>query len=225
MMMGVNIAPVLAGAGILGLAIGFGAQSLVKDIITGVFMLIENNIAIGDIVRVKDIGGQVESFSLRSVRLRDYSGNVHVIPNSSIEVVTNFTKEFSRAVFDIGVAYREDVDRVIRIIRQVGDEMAGDPEWADQILEPIEIAGLESFDESAVTIRGRFKTKPIKQWAVRREFNRRIKKAFDEHGIEIPFPYRTLTWAEKTPKVPQEEMTDTAALRRGTGEIPDSDGE
>ncbi len=223
--LGVNIAPVLAGAGILGLAIGFGAQSLVKDIITGVFMLIENNIAIGDIVRVKDIGGAVEGFNLRSVRLRDYNGNVHVIPNSSIDVVTNFTKDFSRAVFDIGVAYREDVDRVIGVIRQVADEMAADPVWGEQILEPVEIAGVERFDDSAVTIRGRFKTKPIKQWGIRREFNKRIKKAFDEHQIEIPFPYRTLTWAEPAPEIPDGPGPPTPPKPARGGEIPDSDGD
>jgi len=194
--LGVNIAPVLAGAGILGLAVGFGAQSLVKDIITGVFLLLENNIAVGDVVKVKDIGGLVEGFNLRSVRLRDYDGNVHVIPNGAIDVVTNYTKEYSRAVFDIGVAYRENVDEVIEVIRQVGEEMRAEPEWADAILEPVEIAGLDRFADSAVVIRGRFKTKPIKQWSVRREFFRRIKIAFDERGIEIPFPYRTLTWAE-----------------------------
>ncbi len=201
--LGVNIAPVLAGAGILGLAIGFGAQSLVKDIITGVFMLIEDNIAVGNIVKVKDIGGQVEGFTLRSVRLRDYDGNVHVIPNSAIDVVTNFTKEFSRAVFDIGVAYRENVDEVIGIIREVSEEMQADPEWGNDILEPVDIAGLDRFGDSSLIIRGRFKTRPIKQWGVRREFHRRIKKAFDERGIEIPFPYRTLTWAE--PKEPDKE--------------------
>jgi small conductance mechanosensitive channel len=220
--LGVNIAPVLAGAGILGLAIGFGAQSLVKDIITGVFMLIEDNIAVGDIVRVKDIGGMVEGFTLRSVRLRDYDGNVHVIPNSSIDVVTNFTKEYSRAVFDIGVAYRESVDEVIEIIREVGDEMQADPEWGDQILEPVEIAGLDRFDDSAVTIRGRFKTQPIKQWGVRREFYRRIKNTFDERGIEIPFPYRTITWAEaKTPEGNRnisEENKKTSEENRKTQE-------
>ena len=159
-------------------------------------MLIEDNIAVGDVVKLKDIGGLVEGFTLRSVRLRDYDGNVHVIPNSAIDVVTNFTKEYSRAVFDIGVAYRENVDEVMDVIRQVGEDMQNDPEWGDQILEPVEIAGLEKIGDSALVIRGRFKTKPIKQWGVRREFHRRIKIAFDERGIEIPFPYRTLIWAE-----------------------------
>ncbi|MDA0998972.1 MAG: mechanosensitive ion channel [bacterium] len=196
---GVNIGPVLAGAGILGLAVGFGAQSLVKDIITGVFMLIEDNIAVGDVVRVKDTAGLVESFNLRSVQLRDYDGNVHVIPNSAIDVVTNFTKEYSRSVFDIGVAYRENVDEVINVIREVAEKMREDADWKDIILEPVEIAGVEKFDSSAVIIRGRFKTQPIQQWSVRREFHRRIKNAFDARGIEIPFPYRTLTWAEPKP--------------------------
>ncbi len=223
--LGVNIAPVLAGAGILGLAIGFGAQSLVKDIITGVFMLIEDNIAVGDIVRVKDIGGMVEGFTLRSARLRDYDGNVHVIPNSAIDVVTNFTKEYSRAVFDIGVAYRENVDEVIEVIRQVGEEMQADPEWGAQILEPVEIAGLERFDNSAVTIRGRFKTQPIKQWGVRREFYRRIKNTFDERGIEIPFPYRTLTWAEPAPEIPEAELAEIRASRERKGIADSDDGE
>ena len=224
--LGVNIAPVLAGAGILGLAIGFGAQSLVKDIITGVFMLIENNIAIGDIVRVKDIGGTVESFSLRSVKLRDYNGNVHVIPNSVIDVVTNFTKEYSQAVFEVGVAYREDADRVMEVIRQVGDEMAQDPVWGEQILEPVEIAGLDRFDDSAIIIRGRFKTLPIKQWGVRREFNRRIKIAFDTMSIEIPFPYRTLTWAQEAPE-PTEGNTipPTRVQTRGAGEADSGDSD
>jgi len=204
---GVDIAPVLAGAGILGLAIGFGAQSLVKDIITGVFLLIENNISVGDIVKVKDVDGTVEGFNLRSVRLRSYNGNVHVIPNSSIDVVTNYSKEFSRAVFDIGVAYKENVDRVMDVIRQVGEEMAVHPDWKNHILDPIEIAGLERFDDSAVTIRGRIKTNPSKQFSVRREFYRRIKNTFDAEGIEIPFPYRTITWTDNPPEYPKKERS------------------
>jgi len=224
--MGVDIAPVLAGAGILGLAIGFGAQSLVKDIITGFFLLIENNIAIGDIVKVKDVAGSVEGFNLRSVRLRAYNGNVHVIPNSSIDVVTNYTKEYSRVVFDIGVAYKEDVDRVMDVIRRVGEEMAAHPDWEEQILESIEIAGLDRFDDSAVTIRGRIKTHPNKQWGVRREFYRRIKNAFDAEGIEIPFPYRTLTWAKDSPPHPGREINESLSSPPrpgGHGENPGSE--
>ena len=219
--LGVNIGPVLAGAGILGLAIGFGAQSLVKDVITGVFMLIEGNVAVGDVVKVKGIGGLVEGFNLRSVRLRDYHGNVHVIPNSAIDVVTNFTKEYSRRVFDIGVAYKENVDEVIEVIRQVDEEMRSEPEWADKILEPVEIAGLDEFGDSALVIRGRFKTKPIQQWNVGREFNRRIKKAFDERGIEIPFPYRTLTWGtpkEGSPPSPSRDEESTNKFPSGKKE-------
>ena len=219
--LGVNIGPVLAGAGILGLAIGFGAQSLVKDVITGVFMLIEGNVAVGDVVKVKGIGGLVEGFNLRSVCLRDYHGNVHVIPNSAIDVVTNFTKEYSRRVFDIGVAYKENVDEVIEVIRQVDEEMRSEPEWADKILEPVEIAGLDEFGDSALVIRGRFKTKPIQQWNVGREFNRRIKKAFDERGIEIPFPYRTLTWGtpkEGSPPSPSRDEESTNKFPSGKKE-------
>lgn len=138
--------------------------------------------------------------------------------------MTNYTKDFSRAVFDIGVAYRENVDRVIQVIREVGDGMYEDSEWSDQILEPVEIAGVNSFDESSVTIRGRFKTKPIMQWGVRREFYRRIKKAFDERGIEIPFPYRTLTWAELAPEISEAEMEEIRASRaRERGGTADSD--
>lgn len=221
--LGVNVAPILAGAGIAGLAVGFGAQSLVKDVITGVFMLIENNIAVGDVVKVKDIGGFVESINLRSVRLRDYDGNVHVIPNGAIDVVTNFTKEFSRAVFDIGVAYRENVDDVIALIREVAEEMRRDPEYGPMILEPVEIAGLDKFADSAVVIRGRFKTLPIKQWPVRREFHRRIKNAFDARGIEMPFPYRTLAWAE--PKPPKDAPPAGDGAKAGEESFPAPPGQ
>ncbi|MEE9274330.1 MAG: mechanosensitive ion channel family protein [bacterium] len=221
--LGVNIGPVLAGAGILGLAVGFGAQSLVKDVITGIFMLIEDNIAVGDVIRVKDVAGLVEGFNLRSVRLRDYEGNVHVVPNSAIDVVTNFTKEYSRSVFDIGVAYREDTDEVIEVIREVGEEMRADPEWADIILQPIEIAGLDRFADSSIVIRGRFKTKPLTQWNVRREFHRRIKRAFDARGIEIPFPYRTLTWAEPKPDGGGAKPDGEDARPDGGGARPDAE--
>ena len=216
--LGVNVSPILAGAGILGLAVGFGAQSLVKDVITGVFMLLENNIAVGDVVQVKGIGGLVEGFNLRSVRLRDYDGNVHVIPNGAIDVVTNLTKEFSQAVFEVGVAYRENVDEVIALIREVAEGMRTDPEWSSTILEPVEIAGLDKFADSAVVIKGRFKTQPIKQWSVRREFHRRIKNAFDARGIEIPFPHRTLAWAG--PKPPRAGSPQGDGAKAGEPPLP-----
>lgn len=190
--LGVNVAPILAGAGILGLGVGLGAQSLVKDFINGIFILFQDMIAVGDWAVLGDKSGLVEAISLRAVRLRDLSGNVHIIPNSAIDSVTNMTKGFSRAVLDIGVAYREDVDQVMDILREIGEEMLNDPQYGPDILEPLEVLGLQKFDDSAVIVRARVTTKPMKQWAIGREFNRRIKKVFDARGIEIPFPHRTV---------------------------------
>ena len=145
----------------------------------------------------------MEAISLRTVRLRDVSGNVHIIPNGSIDSVTNMTKGFSRQVLDIGVAYREDVDQVMEVLRQIGEEMRRDPLYGPDIIEPLEVLGLNEFGDSAVVIRARVTTKPMKQWAVGREFNRRIKKVFDELGIEIPFPHQTIYMGEpKTGQAP-----------------------
>lgn len=189
---GVEIGPMLAAAGIVGLAVGFGAQSLVKDVISGFFILLEDQIRVGDIVQIAGKGGLVEKISLKTTILRDLSGNVHYVPNGQIDVVTNMTKEFSRYVFDIGVAYREDVDEVMEVIKEVDEELRNDPNFKDDILEPIEIMGLDQFANSAVIIRARTTTKPIQQWRVGREFNRRLKKKFDEKNIQIPFPHLTL---------------------------------
>ena len=193
---GIDIGPLLAGAGIVGLAVGFGAQSLVKDVISGFFILMENQMNVGDVVRVAGEAGLVEAIKLRTTVLRDLEGNVHVVPNGAISVLTNMTKEWSRALLDIGVAYKEDVDHVIGILREVAEEMRNDGEFAPMILEPLEVLGLDSFGESSVNIRVMFKTIPLKQWAVAREFRRRVKKAFDERGVEIPFPHRTLYMGE-----------------------------
>jgi small-conductance mechanosensitive channel len=190
--LGVEIGPVLAAAGIVGLAVGFGAQNLVQDVISGFFILLEDQIRVGDVVQIGDKGGVVEKVTLRTVILRDLSGNVHFIRNGQIQVVTNMTKEYGRYVFDIGVAYKEDVDHVIEVVKRVGEEMRNHPDFKDDILEPIEILGLDQFADSAVIIKARVKTKPIKQWGVGREFNRLLKKRFDEEGIEIPFPHMTL---------------------------------
>lgn len=190
--LGVEIGPVLAAAGIVGLAVGFGAQSLVQDVITGFFILLEDQIRVGDVVQIGDKGGIVEKVTLRTVILRDLSGNVHFIRNGQIQVVTNLTKDYSRYVFDIGVAYKEDVDRVIEIVRQVDETMRNHPDFKEDILEPMEILGLDQFADSAVIIKARVKTKPIRQWAVGREFNRLLKKRFDEENIEIPFPHVTV---------------------------------
>jgi len=193
---GVNTTPILAGAGIVGLAIGFGSQTLVKDLINGLFILFEESIRVGDYVAVDKDEGTVEAVGLRTVKLRDVSGNVHIVPNSSVNSVMNYSKEFSRTILDVGVAYREDVDEVMKIIKEVGEEMRNDPEYSKNILEPIEIFGLQKFDDSAIVVRARMTTKPLKQWGLKRAFNRRIKIAFDERGIEIPFPHRTVYMGE-----------------------------
>jgi len=194
--LGVEIGPILAAAGIVGFAIGFGAQNLVQDIISGFFILLEDQIRVGDVVEIAGKGGLVEKITLRMIVLRDLAGNVHFVRNGEINIITNMTKEYSRYVFDIGVAYREDVDKVIEVIQQVDEGLRGDPEFKDDILEPIEILGLDQFANSAVIIKARTKTKPIKQWRVAREFNRRLKKKFDERNIEIPFPHVTLYMGE-----------------------------
>ncbi|MCC2662811.1 MAG: mechanosensitive ion channel [Geminicoccaceae bacterium] len=190
--LGLNIAPLLAGAGVIGLAIGFGSQKLVQDIITGMFVLLGDTMRIGDVVQVASRTGVVEEMTMRTVVLREYSGNVHTIPYSAIDTVTNFTKDFSYAVFDVGVAYRENVDQVMEVLREIGAGMNRDPNFRRLILEPLEVAGVDRFADSAVIIRARLKTRPLKQWDVSREFNRRLKNRFDELGIEIPFPHQTV---------------------------------
>lgn len=190
--LGIDIGPILATAGVVGLAVGFGAQKLVEDVISGFFILLEDQIRVGDVVNIAEKGGLVEKVTLRMVILRDLAGNVHYVRNGQINVVTNMTKEYSRYVFDIGVAYREDVDEVIDVIKEVDAELREDPGFKKDILAPIEILGLDKFDNSAVIIKARTMTKPIKQWNVGREFNKRLKKRFDERNIEIPFPHVTL---------------------------------
>ena len=193
---GVNITPILAGVGILSLAVGFGAQTLVKDIINGLFILAEDSIAVGDVVTIRGTGGLVEAVNLRTIQLRDLQGSVHVIPNSQVEMITNMTKDYSYYLLDVSVAYREDTDEVIAALQEIDAEMRADPAFAADILAPIEILGVERFTDAAVVLRARLQTKPIKQWSVGREFNRRMKKLFDARGIEIPFPQRTISWSE-----------------------------
>ncbi len=201
--LGVAIAPLLAGAGVLGLAVGFGAQKLVQDIITGVFILLEDQISEGDVVSVGGKAGLVESVDIRTIRLRDLSGTVHTLPYSAIDTVSNLTKGFSFYIFDVGVAYREDVDEVMKVLQEIGDELKQDPEYGPVILEPLEMLGVDAFADSAVVIKARIKTAPIKQWWVGREFNRRMKKKFDDLDIEIPFPHQTLYFGvDKDQKAP-----------------------
>jgi small-conductance mechanosensitive channel len=190
--LGVSVAPILGAAGVVGLAVGFGAQSLVKDYFTGFFLLLENQIRQGDVVKLGDHGGLVEEVTLRYVQLRDYDGNVHFVPNGTISTVVNMSRGFAQAVVDIGVAYREDLDRVMELMRQVAAQMRADPAHAARILDDLEVAGVESWADSAVMIRARFRVAPLEQWTVRRDYLRRLKRAFDEHGIEIPFPQLTL---------------------------------
>ena len=190
--MGIEIGPILATAGVLGVAIGFGAQQLVRDVINGFFILLDDQIRVGDVVNIAGCAGLVENVNLRMTTLRDFAGSVHYVRNGEITVVTNMTKEWSRYVFDVGVAYRENVDEVIEVLKAIDAEMRQDPQFGPDILEPIEILGLDRFADSAIIVKARTKTKPIRQWAVGREFNRRMKKKFDELGIEIPFPHMTL---------------------------------
>lgn len=190
--LGVSIAPILGAAGIVGLAVGFGAQSLVKDYFSGFFLLLENQVARGDVVRIADHAGLVEDITLRYVRLRDYSGNVHFVPNGLISTVTNMSRDFAFALIDVGVAYREDLDKVFAAIGETGRALQEDPDFAGRILEPLEIAGVEALADSAVVVRCRFKVRVLEQWSVRREFLRRVKATFDARGIEIPYPHLTL---------------------------------
>jgi small conductance mechanosensitive channel len=189
---GFNMAPILAGAGIVGLAFGFGGQYLIRDIINGVFILVEGQYRINDVVKIGEHGGLVEAVNLRVTRLRDLEGKVIYIPNGEIKSVVNFTQEFSQALLNIGVAYKENVDRVMEVIKEVGAAMQADPHFSRMILDELEMLGVDDFAASQVTIKCRIKTLPIKQWEVAREFRRRIKNRFDELGIEIPFPHTTL---------------------------------
>lgn len=191
--MGLNVAPFLAGAGVIGVAIGFGAQSMVKDFLTGFTIVLEDIIRVGDVVSLGGCTGIVEKITLRKVQLRDFAGIVYTIPFSQITTIQNMTKKFSYYPLEIGVAYKEDTDKVMQIMRRVDTEMQGEETYQTMMLEPIDIVGVDRFADNAVIIKARLKTMPIKQWDVGREYNRRLKIAFDTEGIEIPFPQRVIT--------------------------------
>ena len=195
--LGIQLGPLLATAGIGALAIGFGAQSLVKDVISGFFIILENQYRIGDAIEAAGVSGLVESVSLRRTVLRDLEGKVHTIPNGEIKIVSNLSKEWARSVLDVGISYREDVDHVIDLLEQIGRELAAEEPWKSAILEPLQIFGVERFGDSQLVIRMVVKTVPLKQWEVGRELRRRIKNRFDEKGIQIPFPHRVLIWGDK----------------------------
>jgi small conductance mechanosensitive channel len=188
----VDITPVLTGAGILGLAVGFGAQTLVRDIISGFFLILEDQVRVGDVAIVNGTGGLVEAINLRTIVLRDLEGTVHVFPNGEIKTLGNRTKDFSFYVMDIGIPYGEDPDRVAAALREIGGSLMEEAAFRPNILEPLEVLGVDAFGDSQVTIKARIKTVPLKQWEVGRELRRRIAHGFKERGIEIPFPQRTV---------------------------------
>ena len=198
--LGIQLGPLLATAGIGAIAIGFGAQSLVKDVISGFFIILENQYRIGDAIEVAGVSGLVESVSLRRTVLRDLEGRVHTVPNGEIKVVSNLSKEWSRSVLDIGISYGEDMDKVVDLLSQIGKELEAEEPYKSAILEPLQILGLERFGESQLVIRMMVKTLPLKQWEVGRELRKRIKKRFDEKGIQIPFPHRVLLWGDTQKK-------------------------
>ncbi len=209
--LGVSLAPILGAAGVVGLAVGFGAQSLVKDFVTGFFLLLENQIRQGDVVQIDGHSGSVEEITLRFVRLRDYEGSVHYVPNGQITTVINMTRGFGNAVFEIGVAYREDVDEVMALMRKVAVQLRADEAFAERILDDLDIAGVDRWDDSAVIIRCRMRCMAAQQWGVKREYLRRLKAAFDEHAIEIPFPHMTVYAGQdrdgKAPPFPVQQLS------------------
>jgi small conductance mechanosensitive channel len=183
--LGVDILPMLTGAGIAGVALGFGAQWLVRDIIAGFFLILENQVRVGDVAAINGVGGVVEAVNLRTIVLRDAEGTVHVFPNGAINTLANRSKDFSYYVIDLQVLYDQDVDRIVQVLREVGRDLQGDPHFQPLILEPIEIMGVDAFLETKLIIKLRIKTVPLKQWEVGRELRRRIKIALERHGIPL----------------------------------------
>lgn len=203
--LGINVKPILAGAGILGLAVGFGAQELVRDYISGFFIILENQVRTGDVAIINGTVGLVEKLELRTITLRDYSGTVHIFQNGKINTLSNKTKEWSASVFDIDVAYKENTDNVVSVMKEVADQMSKESPYSESIIEPIEIAGVDCFAQSSVVIKARIKTKPNDQLSIEREYKRRLKMAFDEKGIEIPFPHTVVLWGNNADAI----KTDT----------------
>ncbi len=227
---GVNLGPLIAGAGILGVAIGFGSQQLVQDFLSGIFMLVEDQFGIGDIVDAGEAVGTIEAITLRTTRLRDLNGVVWHIPNGQITRIGNMSQEWARSLLDIGVAYDTDLGHATMVIRRVLDDVAADPDWAPFVLDDPEVWGVEDFGASEITIRAVVKVVPGKQWNVKREIRRRLKTAFDDEGIEIPFPQRTLWVRDDNPDgaVPTGATGDAGwgqALRGGARSRRDESGE
>lgn len=202
--LGVSITPILAGAGVAGVAVGFGAQGLIRDLISGLFILAEDQFRVGDVIKTAGVAGQVERVTLRVTQVRDLEGVVHTIPNGEIKVVSNLTKGFSRVSLDVGVGYQEDLDRAIKLLDAVGRELADDPQFGPLILEPPVVLGVEDLAESQVTLRLLAKTLPLRQWDVARELRRRIKLAFDREGIQMPYPRHVLLRRADEPPSPPD---------------------
>lgn len=189
---GFDIAPLLAGAGVAGVALGFGAQTLVKDLIAGLFIIVENQYRVGDVVEIADTAGVVEGITLRVTILRDLDGNVHHVPNGSIDVTSNMSKDFSGINFDVGVDYSSDLNKVIKVVNAVGEELAQEQDWQEKIIEAPSFLRVNELADSAIVIKVTGKVQPLQQWEVMGEMRKRLKEAFDKEGIGIPFPQRVI---------------------------------
>jgi small conductance mechanosensitive channel len=189
---GLDLGPLLAAAGIGGLAVGLGATSLVRDLISGAFLLFDDRVRVGDVVEVAGVAGAVEEIRLRTLSLRDVAGALHIVPNGRVETVKNMARDYAYAVVDAEVGYGEDTDEVASVLLEVGRSLADDPAFAPRLLAPLEVLGVEALGANGVTVRCRVRTLPEAQWAIGREVRRRVKKAFEARAIEIPFPQRTV---------------------------------
>lgn len=221
---GINITPVVVGFGIAGIAVGFGAQHMIKDLISGFFILIENQYGVGDVVRIADIAGIVEEVNLRRTILRDLDGIVHSVPNGEIKVASNFTKEWSRVNLNVSVGYGEDLDHVFEVLNRIGKEMAEDPEWGPLILGAPHVLRVDAFEDSGIAIKILGETQPIKQWDVMGELRLRIKKTFDEEGIEIPWPHTKVYFGTPPPSGAPKEAAPPSTPRE-VALPPEEEGE
>lgn len=233
--LGLNIGPLLAGAGIAGIAIGFGAQNLIRDYISGIFIIVENQYGKGDVVKIADIAGLVQEVTLRRTILRDLDGIVHVIPNGEIKVASNYTRDYSRVNLNISVGYGEDLDRAIQVINRIGLEMAEEKEWKRKIITPPQVLRVDNLGDSGIDIKILGDTKPLEQWGIMGELRLRLKRAFDEEGIEIPWPHTMVYFgnalprgegqAEVRPSIPTSPPSDEPRIPDDeTGGLTQSDG-
>lgn len=197
--LGINVTPLLAGAGVVGVALGFGAQSMVKDFLCGFTIILEDLVRVGDVATLGGHTGVIEKITLRKIQMRDVAGAVYTVPFSEITIIQNLTKDFSYYVMEIGVSYATDTDKAITVLKDIDTDLRADPEFSPLVLDPIEVLGVDRFSENSVIIKARIKTIPTKQWLIGREFNRRMKIAFEKEKIEIPFPQRTITIVNAAP--------------------------